>query len=147
MHNILCWLNLQAIRWGLTQYNYLQIYKDMLKCVYPHKMNMRFVKPHYSSHKTWRWGCMKMKALSMKDPRCGLDRRSGLDRRKSYSLDYFLDGGTERRSGIERRSKQERRIEWKRVTDWSSVSVNLIETPILLEWVPPDYSLPFQRAM
>ena len=31
------------------------------------------------------------------------DRRSGKDRRKSYSIDYFLQGGVERRSWKERR--------------------------------------------
>ena len=31
------------------------------------------------------------------------DRRSGEDRRKSYSIDYFLQGGIERRSWKERR--------------------------------------------
>jgi hypothetical protein len=31
------------------------------------------------------------------------DRRSGNDRRKSYSADYFINGGIERRSWNERR--------------------------------------------
>ena len=31
------------------------------------------------------------------------DRRTGTDRRKSYSIDYFLQGGIERRSWRERR--------------------------------------------
>ena len=61
-----------------------------------------------------------------------VDRRSGFDRRDAYSLEYFLNGGTERRSGNDRRSRPERRSEWRRITDWSSVSVDLIEAPILL---------------
>jgi len=53
-----------------------------------------------------------------------VDRRSGNDRRKSYSLDYFSKGGTERRGSKEdRRINPERRDRWIRVTDWSSVFV------------------------
>jgi len=50
-----------------------------------------------------------------------LDRRSGEDRRNTYSLDYFLSGGVERRKGVERRSPKERRSDWKRVGKWYSV--------------------------
>ena len=50
-----------------------------------------------------------------------LDRRSGEDRRKAYSLDYFLNGGIERRKGLERRGSEERRKDWKRVGKWYSV--------------------------
>jgi hypothetical protein len=50
-----------------------------------------------------------------------LDRRSGDDRRNAYSLDYFLNGGIERRRGAERRRLPERRADWKRVGKWYSV--------------------------
>ena len=49
------------------------------------------------------------------------DRRSGEDRRKTYSLDYFHNGGKERRSGEERRQAGERRKDCIRIDDWSSV--------------------------
>jgi hypothetical protein len=50
-----------------------------------------------------------------------LDRRSGDDRREAYDLDYFHDGGEERREGTERRQSDERRDDCFRVSDWSSV--------------------------
>ena len=50
-----------------------------------------------------------------------LDRRSGEDRREAYDLDYFLDGGEERREGTERRQFDERREDCFRVSQWSSV--------------------------
>jgi len=50
-----------------------------------------------------------------------LDRRSGEDRREAYDLDYFLDGGEERREGAERRQPDERRDDCLRVSQWSSV--------------------------
>jgi hypothetical protein len=53
-----------------------------------------------------------------------LDRRSGDDRRSAYSLDYFLNGGLERRHGEERRRQAERRVDWKRVVKWYSVFYN-----------------------
>ena len=62
------------------------------------------------------------KALS-KDPmrRALVDRRTGEDMRKRYSLDYFTDGGEERRKGRERRQSGERRSAWARVYKWCSV--------------------------
>jgi hypothetical protein len=60
-----------------------------------------------------------MKTKRKKDPY--VDRRSGEDRRDGYDLDYFPDGGTERRSGKERRRKGERRDNCVPVSDWSSV--------------------------
>ena len=51
----------------------------------------------------------------------GLDRRSGEDRRKTYSLDYFVKGGKERRRAEERRRQGERRNEWLRIDKWYSV--------------------------
>jgi hypothetical protein len=49
------------------------------------------------------------------------DRRSGDDNRKLYNLDYFIDGGRERRKGKERRQSGERRSGWARVYNWCSV--------------------------
>jgi hypothetical protein len=62
------------------------------------------------------------KALS-KDPmrRALVDRRTGEDKRKLYSLDYFTEGGEERRKGRERRQSGERRRAWARVYKWCSV--------------------------
>ena len=62
------------------------------------------------------------KALS-KDPmrRALFDRRTGEDKRKLYSLDYFTEGGEERRKGRERRQSGERRRAWARVYKWCSV--------------------------
>jgi hypothetical protein len=53
--------------------------------------------------------------------RSPIDRRSGEDKRKLYSLDYFTDGGEERRKGRERRQCGERRSTWARVYKWCSV--------------------------
>lgn len=58
-----------------------------------------------------------------KKKRAFFDRRSGQDRRNAYNLDYFVDGGTERRnsSGEERRAEdQDRRKEWIKISSWSS---------------------------
>ena len=49
------------------------------------------------------------------------DRRSGEDRRIAYDLDYFLEGGIERRKANERRLANERRGGCQRVSQWSSV--------------------------
>ena len=49
------------------------------------------------------------------------DRRSGDDKRIRYNLDYFMDGGQERRNGEERRQADERRSSWVRVYKWCSV--------------------------
>jgi hypothetical protein len=50
-----------------------------------------------------------------------IDRRNGEDKRKLYNLDYFTDGGKERRKGKERRQCGERRSTWARVYKWCSV--------------------------
>ena len=50
-----------------------------------------------------------------------VDRRCGEDKRKRYSLDYFTDGGDERRKGRERRQSGERRSAWAQVYKWCSV--------------------------
>ena len=50
------------------------------------------------------------------------DRRSGEDRRDAHNLDYFLNGGVERRKMAERRrQRRDRRKKW--VMGDSSVSV------------------------
>jgi hypothetical protein len=53
--------------------------------------------------------------------RSAFDRRSGDDKRIRYNLDYFMDGGQERRNGKERRQAGERRSGWARVYKWCSV--------------------------
>ncbi|TET93567.1 MAG: hypothetical protein E3J28_04000 [Desulfobacteraceae bacterium] len=55
--------------------------------------------------------------------RFSIDRRFGEDRRRLYYLDYFLNGGVERRSWEERRGQAERRVEWMRVSKWASISL------------------------
>lgn len=56
--------------------------------------------------------------------RSGADRRSEDDRRQVYSIDYFIQGGVERRSGLDRRkNRRERRKGWVRVNEWISVPV------------------------
>ena len=55
-----------------------------------------------------------------------LDRRSGVDRRDTHNLDYFSEGGAERRRKSERRSGDERRSKWIKVDDWASVPWELI---------------------
>ena len=56
-----------------------------------------------------------------------IDRRSGDDRREAYDLDYFQDGGAERRLGRDRRKMQERRDSCIRVSNWSSICPDEIE--------------------
>jgi hypothetical protein len=60
------------------------------------------------------------------------DRRSGEDRRRSYSLEYFLEGGKDRRRRKDRRRTDERRTDWVRVSDWGSV---------WREFIDPEQSL------
>ncbi|MEW6672074.1 MAG: hypothetical protein AB1427_10225 [Thermodesulfobacteriota bacterium] len=56
--------------------------------------------------------------------RSGVDRRAEVDRRQVYSIDYFIQGGVERRSGLDRRkNRRERRKNWVRVNEWISVPV------------------------
>jgi hypothetical protein len=59
--------------------------------------------------------------------RSDMDRRSGEDRRRAYDLDYFSNGGVERRHWKEQRSNVERRIDWTRVSKWSSVSLKALK--------------------
>ncbi len=55
--------------------------------------------------------------------RSGVDRRRGEARRRAYDLDYFLNGGSERRRYVDRRWRKEMRSGWVRVTKWSSIDV------------------------
>ena len=56
--------------------------------------------------------------------RSGVDRRSEVDRRQVYSIDYFIQGGVERRNGLDpRKNRRERRKGWVRVNEWISVPV------------------------
>lgn len=52
-----------------------------------------------------------------------MDRRSGEDRRQVHYLNFFADGGRERRRSRERRDAKERRKGCIQVTKWSSVCV------------------------
>jgi hypothetical protein len=54
-----------------------------------------------------------------------IDRRSGEDRRRVYNLDYFENGGRERRKQDERRHEGERRADCVRVSEWSSVCFDI----------------------
>ena len=61
-----------------------------------------------------------------KKKRSFFDRRSGQDRRNAYNLDYFVDGGAERRNstGGERRAEdKDRRREWIKISPWSSLNL------------------------
>jgi hypothetical protein len=62
---------------------------------------------------------IELKKIRKADP--FLDRRSGDDRREAYDLDYFRDGGDERREKNERRQPRERREGCIRVSEWSSI--------------------------
>ncbi len=55
--------------------------------------------------------------------RSSIDRRGNDDMREVYSLDYFVNGGDERRKYVERRISAERRMDWFRVSKWCSVYV------------------------
>ena len=50
-----------------------------------------------------------------------LDRRNVDDRRQIHDLDYFTEGGIERRDPGERRTPEERRKDCERVSRWTSV--------------------------
>jgi hypothetical protein len=55
-----------------------------------------------------------------------VDRRSGVDRRQVHLLEYFIQGGVERRSGKDRRKRLERRADWVRVDDWYSICLGAV---------------------
>jgi hypothetical protein len=50
-----------------------------------------------------------------------IDRRSAEARRQCYYMDYFIEGGVERRERYDRRQQGERRSGFVQVSDWSSV--------------------------
>lgn len=54
--------------------------------------------------------------------RCGFDRRSEINRRICYNVNYFENGGLNRRK-LERRYQIETRSGWSRVAKWSSVHI------------------------
>ena len=61
-----------------------------------------------------------------KKKRSFFDRRSGQDRRKAYNIDYFLEGGVERRTsptGERRNGDNDRRRDWIKISQWSSLHV------------------------
>jgi len=61
-----------------------------------------------------------------KKKRAFFDRRSGQDRRKAYNIDYFLEGGLERRThatGDRRDHEKDRRKDWIKISRWSSLKV------------------------
>ena len=68
-----------------------------------------------------------------------LDRRSGDDRRKVYDLDFFEQGGIERRSGTESRQKGDRRIQCVNVSKWSSVCPKT-KSPVEERQIGPKFS-------
>ena len=52
-----------------------------------------------------------------------IDRRSGNDRRERHNVDYFLNGGSEKRRSVkERRLGLERRVDWIMLSKWTSVA-------------------------
>jgi hypothetical protein len=61
-----------------------------------------------------------------KKKRSFFDRRSGEDRRSTYNIDYFVEGGVERRAGTAggRRNKEnDRRKNWIKISPWSSLNI------------------------
>jgi len=71
----------------------------------------------------------KVMQKTTRTKRSGFDRRSTEDMRKVYKIDYFSEGGTERRSMKERRQLPEQRSGWCRTNKWSSV---IVDNPVLL---------------
>jgi hypothetical protein len=52
-------------------------------------------------------------------------RRRLDNRRRVYSLDYFSQGGIERRKALDRRNRNhDRRKGWVRISDWNSVYID-----------------------
>jgi hypothetical protein len=68
--------------------------------------------------------------------RSAKDRRSDNERRDTYDLDYFLDGGIERRRFNERRWRAEMRKGWVRVSRWSSKKAREDGVPATLDENP-----------
>lgn len=68
-------------------------------------------------------------AAAIHQPVYGIDRRSLNDQRRIYNLDYFLQGGSERRQNRDRRTNEiERRDQWVRIGKWSSIYTPLLVT-------------------
>jgi hypothetical protein len=64
----------------------------------------------------------------------GVDRRALNDRRRAHDLNYFTDGGEERRRWQERRYQLvEPRKGWVRVSDWTSAVVGFRFRPTFSE--------------
>ncbi len=55
--------------------------------------------------------------------RCGYDRRCDNDRRQTYDVNYFENGGCERRKRQDRRMTGETRDGWQRINEFSSIAV------------------------
>ena len=65
-----------------------------------------------------------------------IDRRSLNDRRRAHDLDYFTDGGVERRKWWERRHRLvEPRKGWDRVSDWTSAVIGYRRRPTVSDRV------------
>lgn len=61
-----------------------------------------------------------------KDRGSVIDRRSEENRWIAHNLNYFVNGGVERRHWIERRTQAERRVGWIRLSKWYSIPLSLI---------------------
>jgi len=78
--------------------------------------------------------------------RYSIDRRYENDMRQVYDLNYFLEGGEERRSSKERRGIGERRTGWVKADDWQSVYLgNLVCADDFSN--REEYDLPFRNMM
>ena len=64
--------------------------------------------------------------------RSGFDRRLDEDRRVIHDLNYFENGGVERRLNRERRHSPEKRLGWRRVGKWNSVPVGACPSELRL---------------
>ena len=82
-----------------------------------------------------------MEKEKAKKKRSFFDRRSGQDRRFAYNIDYFLEGGAERRhnSGQERRAEdKDRRRDWIKISPWSSLHLEGKKPKETHNEKPPD---------
>ena len=68
----------------------------------------------------------------LRKKRTFVDRRRDQGRREAYNLDYFQNGGLERRTrGRERRQQtEEQRKGWVRVSSWSSAYIGNLQAII-----------------
>ena len=68
-----------------------------------------------------------MENTKSKKKRSFFDRRSGQDRRNAYNIDYFIEGGVERRNssnGERRDQMRDRRKDWIKISRWSSLQLD-----------------------